>query len=102
MNTRNAWGFLSLGLVMGFLPSLVPAWLPPTGIDGSSARAMWLQAMGVVQIALGGAGVLGQLAVPAVIDWLAFVPPTPAPVVPFEAEPVRQSAAPACDLVEAA
>jgi hypothetical protein len=86
MNIRNAWGFLSFGLVMGLLPLLAPTWFPPTGIDGSSARAMWLQLMGVVQTALGGVVVLGQFVVPVAIRWLAFVPPTPAMLLPFEQE----------------
>lgn len=87
---------------MGLLPSIAPTWFPPTGIDGSSARAMWLHVMGVVQAILGGARVLWQFAVPAVINWLAYVPPTPATVIPFEPEPVNHSAQPAFDLAEAA
>ena len=54
MNLRDAWGFLSFGLVMGLLPVLVPSWFPPTTLDGSSGRAWWLEVMRVVQTGLGG------------------------------------------------
>jgi hypothetical protein len=87
MNNRNAWGFVSFGFVMGLLPLLAPAWFPPTGIDGTSARAVWLEVMGGVQLVLGGLRVLWHALVPAFIRWLAFTPP-PLPaagsVVPFE------------------
>lgn len=102
MNLRNAWGFLSFGLVMGLLPVLAPTWFPPTGTDGTSARALWLELMGVVQTLLGGVRVLWQVAVPAAIRWLAFVPSPPAVVVPFEPEPARLTVAPAFDAAEAA
>ncbi len=97
MNLRNAWGFLSFGLVMGLLPLLAPAWFPPTGMDGTSARALWLELMGAVQALLGGVRVLWQVAVPAAIRWLTFVPPPPAVVVPFEPEATRLPVAPALE-----
>jgi hypothetical protein len=92
MNIRDAWGFLSFGLVMGLLPSFAPAWFPPTGIDGSSARAMWLELMGAVQTSLGGGRVLWPMVGPAVTRWLAYVPPMPATVAPFELEKANVSA----------
>lgn len=83
MNIRNAWGFLSFGLVMSLLPLLRPAWFPSTGIDGTSARALWLQLMGAVQTLLGGAQVLWRIALPALIRGLA---PGPSPwIAPREA-----------------
>ena len=94
MNNRNAWGFVSFGTVMSVLPLLAPAWFPPTGIDGTSARAIWLEVMGVVQLLLGGLRVLWHAAVPAFVQWLAFTPPPAAPIAPvvaFESEaPVPQ------------
>ena len=72
MNIRNAWGFLSFGLVMSLLPLLRPAWFPSTGMDGTSARALWLELMGAVQTLLGGAQVLWRIALPAAIRGMAL------------------------------
>jgi hypothetical protein len=54
MNNANAAGFVCLGLAMGMLPVLAPGWFPPAAIDGSSARALWLEFMGVLQLLVGG------------------------------------------------
>lgn len=93
MTIRDAWGFLLFGLMMGCLPMIAPAWFVPTGIDGASTRALWLEFMGLVQTAIGGGRVLWQLAVPALVRWLTYVPQTMAPVVPFNAQPARDAAA---------
>ncbi len=88
MSNRNAWGFLSFGLVMTLLPMLQPGWFPP-GVNGTSTRAIWLELMGIVQLLLGGASVIWHGVVPAIIHWLAFTPPPPSPVAPvlaFEIE----------------
>ena len=85
MNAHNAWGFFSFGLVMGLLPVLAPAWFPPIGIDGSSGRALWLELMGAVQVALGGLRVLQDLALPALARWLALAPSPLAPMMAFAA-----------------
>ena len=88
MNNRNAWGFVSFGTVMSLLPLLAPAWFPPTGIDGASTRAIWLEVMGVFQLLLGGVRVLWHAVVPAFVRWLAFTPPPIAPLAPVvEFEP---------------
>jgi hypothetical protein len=53
MNSANAYGFVAFGLLLSALPIVFPVWFPPTGLDGSSARALWMQCMGVVQMILG-------------------------------------------------
>jgi len=59
MNIGNAFAFFLSGVVMWCLPNLAPGWFAATGIDGSSARALWLQVMGVVHLVV-GAGLLVQ------------------------------------------
>ena len=54
MNSGNAIGFIVLGAVMSVLPHLFPGLCPATGFDGTSARALWLQLMGLVELAVGG------------------------------------------------
>jgi hypothetical protein len=49
MNTGNSLGFLLFAVAMGSLPAVAPGWFPPTGLDGSSGRAMWLELMAFVQ-----------------------------------------------------
>jgi hypothetical protein len=99
MNTRHAWGFLSLGLVMGLVPMVAPAWFPPSGMDGSSTRALWLELMGLVQTVLGGGRVTWHLAAPAIVRWLAVAPAPRAAVVPFA--PAADRPLPAAGLEEA-
>jgi hypothetical protein len=67
MNSSNALAFLLLGLAMGLLPALTPAWFPHTGIDGSSARALWAETMGFAQALLG----LGYLTRRQFLPWAA-------------------------------
>lgn len=50
MKLNHAFGFLLLGTVFGLLPRFAPGWCPVTGVDGTSARELWLQLMGAVQI----------------------------------------------------
>src|ERR1043166_1891116 len=71
MNTGNALGFLGFGAIMGLLPAVAPSWFPATGIDGSSARALWLQMMGVVQATMGLFFLVRLQLIPAAIRWLA-------------------------------
>ena len=49
MNSVSAWCFLVVGLVMQFVPALLPGSFPMSG-DMGNARALWLQLMGWVQI----------------------------------------------------
>jgi hypothetical protein len=53
MNGVNAALFALVGSAMELLPRLFPASFPPSGADQASARALWLSAMGVLQIGLG-------------------------------------------------
>lgn len=54
MNGPNAFLFALFGAFMEVLPAAFPSWFPPSGADGSSARVLWLDLMGGVQIGLGG------------------------------------------------
>ncbi len=54
MNTKNALGFLLVGVVMNSLPVLEPHWFAHLGPDGTSASAAWVTCMGLVQALLGG------------------------------------------------
>jgi len=53
MNTKNALGFLVAGVLMKSLPAFAPDWFPGTGLDGSSASAIWLTCMGRIEILIG-------------------------------------------------
>ena len=72
MNAFNALVFLVLGVAMAMLPVVEPSWFPPTGIYGSSGRALWLEVMGVLQGVIGGVRVLRDLAVPFVLRSLTY------------------------------
>ncbi len=50
MNLNHAFGFLFVGTVFGLLPRFAPGWCPATGVDGTSAREIWLQLMSVLLI----------------------------------------------------
>lgn len=52
MNLNHAFGFLFVGTVFGLLPRFAPGWCPPTGIDGTSARELWLQLMSALLIGI--------------------------------------------------
>ena len=83
MNTKNALGFLVVGVVMKSLPALAPDWFPPTGPDGTSASAIWLNCMGPIEIIIGGWYVIRQQTA-SVLKLLA------APVAPVAAATVRR------------
>ena len=92
MNTGNAAGFLLFGLVMWALPDLAPDLFPRSGMDGSSAREMWIQVMGVVHLSVGAGFLLQLQGWPRLARWLAAEPAL-APVwgrdpVPVHAVPV--------------
>jgi hypothetical protein len=50
MNLNHAFGFLLVGTVFGLLPRFAPGWCPATGVDGTSAREIWLQLMSALLI----------------------------------------------------
>jgi hypothetical protein len=97
MNIGNAFGFVGFGLVMWLLPALAPQWFPATSIDGSSARALWIQIMAVVQGAIGAIFLLRLSVLPKFVRWLGEEPALAASwrrgAVPTEAVPVDLQAA---------
>lgn len=74
MNNGNAVGFVGVGAAMWLLPFLVPAWFPHVAVDGSSTRAIWVQAMGLVELAIGATYLARHWAAPAFGRWLAALP----------------------------
>ncbi len=50
MNLNHAFGFLFVGTVFGLLPRFAPGLCVPTGVDGTSAREIWLQLMSALLI----------------------------------------------------
>ncbi len=76
MNTSNAFGFSLFGLMMALLPFVAPGAFLPTGFDGTSTRALWLEVVGLSQVAIGAVW-LGQVTVTKFADRLAtFALPT--------------------------
>lgn len=68
MNDLNAFLFSAIGFVLEILPAAFPAWFPHTGADSASARALWLDVMGAVQISI-GLGFLARMhVVPAALS----------------------------------
>jgi len=74
MNTANAFGFLLLGLVMWLLPVVAPGMFPQVGIDGSSARSLWIQTMAGVHVALGAGFLARNIVLPEIRYWLRSAP----------------------------
>jgi hypothetical protein len=64
MNSKSAFGFVVVGILMAALPTLTPSFFPDNGPDGSNAGATWLLCMGVVEIAIGGFHLLRHDLVP--------------------------------------
>lgn len=54
MKTTHALGFLFLGFVLTMIPRIAPGWFPAEGIDGTSARELWVQLMSWTLLAIGG------------------------------------------------
>lgn len=52
MNLNHAFGFLFVGTVFGLLPRFAPGLCPVTGVDGTSAREIWLQLMSALLIGI--------------------------------------------------
>src|SRR5690606_36796694 len=50
MNLNHAFGFLFIGTMFGLLPRFAPDLCPVTGVDGTSAREIWLQLMSALLI----------------------------------------------------
>lgn len=101
MNSSNASGFVLFGLAMGLFPAIAPDLFPRNGIDGSSARALWMHTMGVVQVAIGLFFIMREGVLPWFARWLERAPaaqpdwrqqPVPANAVPVVAAGLQQSA----------
>lgn len=73
LNLNHAFGFLVVGTLFGLLPRFAPGWCPPTGVDGSSAREIWLQLMSALLI---GIAVFhcGSRVLSAVASWMEYDP----------------------------
>jgi hypothetical protein len=74
MNDLNALIFGLIGTSMELLPRVFPSWFPPTGADQASARALWLDVVGAVQIGMGAGYILRAHFVPAVLRIFSAVP----------------------------
>ena len=74
MNTGNALGFLLFAAAMKLLPALAPTWFPPTGMDGSSGRALWLEIMALVQAGYGTSFLFSRWVAPAMMRVAAYLP----------------------------
>jgi hypothetical protein len=53
MNFRHALGFFAVGAVLALIPRVAPGLCLPSGVDGTSAREIWLQIMSFVLMGLG-------------------------------------------------
>jgi hypothetical protein len=79
MNTGNALGFLFFAAAMKLLPAFAPGWFPPTGLDGSNARALWLEVMALVQAGCGASFLFSRWVVPTMTRIAAHLPQRKAP-----------------------
>jgi hypothetical protein len=74
MNVLNALIFAAFGAVMEVLPEVFPSWFVRTGADCSSARALWLDVMGVVQIGMGLGCIVSAHLAPFAVRFLSTEP----------------------------
>jgi hypothetical protein len=74
MNLSDSLIFAALGTAMETLPKIFPSWFPHGGTDLASNRALWLEFMGAVQIALGSAAVLATHVLPLLRRGLSIAP----------------------------
>lgn len=58
MTRWHARGFLFLGWLLWCAPAWWPGYFPAGPIDGLNTSALWLQAMGLLNAAIGASGVL--------------------------------------------
>ncbi|HVU35879.1 MAG TPA: hypothetical protein VHE61_20735 [Opitutaceae bacterium] len=72
MNNGNALGFVVFGAVMWLLPIAAPGWFPHGAVDGTSARAIWIELMGTVELVLGLSFLVHRWCVPAVQRWISL------------------------------
>jgi len=74
MNLPNALAFAALGWVMEMLPKAFPSWFPHTGCDGANTRALWLGAMGYLQLLLGLGHILNSRVWPPLSRMVSLAP----------------------------
>jgi hypothetical protein len=74
MNTGNSLGFLLFAVTMGSLPALAPGWFPPSGVDGSSGRALWLELMALVQAGWSTSYLVSRWVTPIATRAWAYLP----------------------------
>ena len=84
MTPLHAYVFLALGGLLNLLPMLVPAFFPPSSLDGSNTSALWLQLMGWVNGGLGAGYVTRLQVLPAVAQALAWRPALPPEMQPAQ------------------
>ncbi len=58
-------------------PMLAPGWFPATGFDGTSARAIWLVLMGIVQAGIGSSYLIARWVIPVMRHVAAYRPQLP-------------------------
>ncbi|HWL15829.1 MAG TPA: hypothetical protein VNR00_09500 [Opitutus sp.] len=90
MNMNHAFGFLFVGTVFGLLPRFAPG-LCPVGLDGSSARELWLQLMSAVLIGVAVISI-GQRVLSVLASMLEYDPRRVASQPELETMPVGAQA----------
>lgn len=76
MTTLNALGFFMLGIVMIFMPVLIPDYFVADAVDGSSTSALWLGVMGMFQGAMGTLFILRNETLPLLVRLMTLRLPT--------------------------
>ncbi len=94
MKSNDAPGFFVMGTLMTFLPALLPAYFPPTGLDGANTSALWLEVMGVVNNLVGTVLIAGSIpaAVARMLAWRMPLRVEARPVMPVPARLLRPAA----------
>lgn len=76
MTTLNAFGFFLLGLVMIFVPILLPDYFAANAADGSNTSALWLAVMGIFQGSMSCFYIVRNEAVPLAVRLMMLRLPT--------------------------
>ena len=84
MTNLHAYGFLVFGGLMHLLPLVAPGRFPPNSIDGANTSALWLQAMGWVNGAIGSFYLLKLEILPFIAQVLAWRPAPLPELLPAE------------------
>lgn len=91
MNFRHALGFFFVGAVCALIPRYAPSLCESAGVDGTSARQLWLQ---IMSIALMGLGLVyfARRTLVGLASLLEYTPPTLAPVPARTVQPAYRPA----------